>query len=125
MSHALVVLLVLACWSAAAADWPQWRGPQGNSTAQADPPIEWDQERNIVWRAPMPSWSGSTPIVVGERVFVLSPSKGEGPVPASAEPRQLFRSRGERDPGGDELLLLCLHPDTVLHCAGLLLKISC
>lgn len=111
MPYAAVVSVVLVCWAAgpAAGDWPQWRGPQGNGTAEAAaPPLEWGPEKNIVWQTPLPSWSGSTPIVVGDRVLLVSPSSGEGPLPSSAEPRQLFRSRGERDPGGDELLLLCL-----------------
>ena len=110
MSYVVFAFLAFACWAApAAGDWPQWRGPAGNGTAAAAaPPLEWGPEKNIVWRVPLPSWGGSTPIVVGDRVLVVSPSPGAGPVPASAEPRQLFRSRGERDPGGDELLLLCL-----------------
>ena len=57
------------------ADWPQWRGPDGNGISNAkDLPVSWSDDSNIAWKVRLPSWSGSTPIVVGDRVFLMSPS---------------------------------------------------
>ena len=70
----VVVLLAaatIAAGSAGAENWPAWRGPTGDGVStEIDLPVEWDTERNIAWRLPMPAWSGSTPIVWGERIFL-------------------------------------------------------
>jgi outer membrane protein assembly factor BamB len=57
--------------SALAGDWPQWRGPtlDGVST-ETNLPLKWDQKDNVTWRLAMPAWSGSTPIVWRDRIFL-------------------------------------------------------
>jgi len=62
---------VLAVSVAAGADWPQWRGPELNgSSPETGLPLRWTTEENVAWRLALPSWSGSTPIVSGERIFL-------------------------------------------------------
>ncbi len=54
-------------------DWPTWRGPNyTGASPDAKPPIEWSQEKNIQWKAPIPGKGSSTPIVWGNQVFILS-----------------------------------------------------
>lgn len=56
-----------------AADWPTWRGPSGNGVVAGEEqfPLHWgDTGRNVRWRAPLPDRGNSTPVVVGDRVFV-------------------------------------------------------
>lgn len=99
-------------------NWPQWRGPQGNGISTArNLPTQWSAEQNIAWKTALPSWSGSTPIIWGDRVFVTSASKpAPGGSDASAAPASGGRSFGKggfgaysrRDPGGPSVLLLCL-----------------
>ncbi len=38
-----------------ATDWPWWRGPQRNGIASADqdPPLQWSQTENVLWKAPV------------------------------------------------------------------------
>src|SRR5262245_29638094 len=68
------------------ATWPPWRGPAGNGSSDStNLPTEWSLEKNIKWRTQLPSWSGGTPIVWGDRVFVTSPSKAEQRTEASTE----------------------------------------
>ncbi len=77
-SHPLVVGLAVALVAvtsaagvAVAENWPAWRGPTGDGVStETELPVEWDAERNIAWKLPMPAWSGSTPIVWGERIFL-------------------------------------------------------
>ena len=129
----ILILSTVITASAALADWPQWRGPEGTGIAKAtNLPTSWSEEANIAWKIKMPAWSGSTPIVVGDRVFVMSPSKQikkatPEPEQVEAPPRRDPGNRGSGQrgqggqrtgrggyqsavdgPGGDELLLLCL-----------------
>jgi outer membrane protein assembly factor BamB len=84
-------------------NWPQWRGPDQNGVSSAAGlPETWDTEKNIVWKTPMPSWSGASPVVWGDRVFVTSPS-GSG-----SRDERLLEGRPPHDPGGDAILLICL-----------------
>jgi outer membrane protein assembly factor BamB len=54
-------------------NWPHWRGPLVNGTApHGDPPIHWDEHKNIKWKAPLSGRGSSTPIVWGDQVFVLT-----------------------------------------------------
>jgi outer membrane protein assembly factor BamB len=57
-------------------NWPHWRGPQTNGTApNANPPLTWDAETNVKWKAPLPGRGSATPIVWGDQVFVLTAVK--------------------------------------------------
>ena len=69
------VLLALGVFLGAtvahAENWPQWRGPSLNGlSAEKNLPIRWSTTDNVAWKLPLPAWSGSTPIVWGDRVFL-------------------------------------------------------
>jgi outer membrane protein assembly factor BamB len=65
---------ILALVDASAANWPQWRGPSFNgSTEEQGLPTTWDKTDNVVWVAPLPGFSGATPIIWEDHVFVTSP----------------------------------------------------
>ena len=36
-----------------------------------DPPTDWASDRNVVWRAPLSAKSNASPIIVGDKIFVL------------------------------------------------------
>ena len=58
---------------ASADDWPQWRGADFKSvSSEKDLPVKFNRESNMLWRLEMPGTAGSSPIVVGENVFVTS-----------------------------------------------------
>ena len=73
-SHTLVVGIALVLLSTApvfAENWPAWRGPTSDGVStDVGLPIEWDAETNIAWKLEMPEWTGSTPIVWEDRIFV-------------------------------------------------------
>ena len=53
--------------------WPQWRGPLGTGVApEADPPVHWDESRNVLWKKTLPGLGHSTPIVWGDRIYVTA-----------------------------------------------------
>lgn len=85
-----VALLSVVGFAPAEADdawsnWPHWRGPLANGVAPAaDPPIAWDAETNVKWKVPIPGEGHATPIIWGDRVFLLSAvrTEQEAPLPA-------------------------------------------
>jgi hypothetical protein len=129
-AHSLALLFSASLVGVAAAghlspaddqNWPQWRGPDGNGVSRSkNLPVSWGVDKNIAWKTELPSWSGSTPIIWGDRIFVTSPSKSAEsgaaapaavqvgfPPPATTTQRRGGPGQG-RDAGGQTLLLLCL-----------------
>ena len=67
--YALILLTAVPALAAAPVGWrTDWTGRYPD----ADPPTKWSASENVVWKTPMPSWSNSTPVIVGERLFVCS-----------------------------------------------------
>src|SRR5438309_11839237 len=69
----LLGLFALVAPAGAATDdnWPQWRGPRQDGTApHANPPVSWDETKNIKWKIKIPGEGSATPIVWEKKVFV-------------------------------------------------------
>jgi outer membrane protein assembly factor BamB len=69
------ILLVMVSFALAgptfAENWPQWRGPERDGTSrETGLPLRWSATENVAWKLALPAWSGSTPIVWGERIFL-------------------------------------------------------
>ncbi len=77
----LLVLVCLCCNCARAvtngpASWPQWRGPLANGVAPlANPPVEWSEKKNVRWKVELPGKGHSSPIVFGDRVYVMAAAR--------------------------------------------------
>ena len=64
----LVTILVATL---SADNWPQWRGPQLNGVStEKGLPLTWTADSNVAWKLPLPEWSGATPIVWGDSIFL-------------------------------------------------------
>ena len=73
MKHLFVIaaLVLLAAGQPAAEHWPQWRGPLLNGiSAEKNLPVKWSTTDNVAWKLAMPAWSGSTPIIWGDHLFL-------------------------------------------------------
>ncbi len=58
---------------AALKNWPQWRGPIWNGVApHADPPVKWSETENLRWKVPIEGKGWATPIIWGDRIFLLT-----------------------------------------------------
>ncbi len=72
----LVVILVLAAApSAIAESWNGWRGPRGDGTSlEKRVPARWNGEtgENIAWKVVVPGEGHASPIVWGDRIFLVS-----------------------------------------------------
>jgi outer membrane protein assembly factor BamB len=70
------LILVSSVAILSAENWPQWRGPSLNGlSTETNLPVRWSKTENIAWKLALPAWSGSTPIVWGDRIF-LSVAEG-------------------------------------------------
>jgi outer membrane protein assembly factor BamB len=94
------------------ANWHHWRGPNADGSAPtADPPIEWDGAtgKNIKWKAPLPGKGSASPIVWGDRVFVLTAVETD----RQAKPDELpkvdprFQTRTSPPKGFYKFVVLC------------------
>lgn len=71
----LLCLSLLLCVPTAstAANWPSLRGPLRTGVAPgADPPIEWSEAKNVLWKVELEGTGHASPAVWGERIYVLS-----------------------------------------------------
>jgi outer membrane protein assembly factor BamB len=70
LASACLLALVVA-GPVRAEDWPRFRGPRGDGTsAESDLPLKWGPKDNIAWKVALPGMGASSPIVVGDRIFV-------------------------------------------------------
>lgn len=66
-----LIFLLLACLSLQAENWPNWRGPRHDGrSGETNLPLKWSPTANIAWKLPLPAWSGSTPVIWGDRIFL-------------------------------------------------------
>lgn len=54
----------------ATSDWPWWRGPQRNGLASGTAPVEFGDDKNVVWKTPVPGRGHASPTVVKDRVYL-------------------------------------------------------
>jgi outer membrane protein assembly factor BamB len=53
--------------------WAQWRGPEMTGVSRtAKPPVEWSETKNIKWKIQIPGRGSSSPVVYGDRVYLLT-----------------------------------------------------
>ena len=74
-------LLLSAAAPAAAGDWPEFRGPDGQGhSAESGLPAEWGEDRNVEWKAPVPGRGWSTPVIVDGRIWLTTGTADGGGV---------------------------------------------
>jgi outer membrane protein assembly factor BamB len=83
--------------------WHQWRGPTANGVAlHGNPPVEWSEDNNIKWKVRIPGQGHATPVVWGDKIFVLTAvPTGKKSQPSAETPAEIRASRGSDDDSGD------------------------
>ncbi|HRI15280.1 MAG TPA: PQQ-binding-like beta-propeller repeat protein [Verrucomicrobiota bacterium] len=72
------LLLAGALGSAAFAEnWPQWRGPNFNGSANISGLPATFTKADAKWVTPLPGHAGSTPVVWGDRIFLTTPDEAK------------------------------------------------
>ena len=84
MSHLRLTILSIALLShvtstAPAADISQFRGPSGDGHARANGlPVSWNSSDHVTWQVPIAGKGWSSPIVVGQRLYVTTAVARQG-----------------------------------------------
>lgn len=61
---------------AIASDWLEYRGPQADGhAAGANLPIHWSEQQNVQWKTPIPGKGWSTPVVLGDQIWLTTASE--------------------------------------------------
>ncbi len=69
-----LVVWILASWAAGETmHWPQFRGAHADGLAEgATLPDSWSATENVVWKADLPGWGWSSPVIWGNKIFVTT-----------------------------------------------------
>ncbi len=79
-----------------AADWYQFRGPEGDGHADtAKLPTEWSKTNNVTWRKELPGNGWSSPVVSEKHIYLTTAVPGEGKGDFSLRAISLNASTGE------------------------------
>ena len=75
-------------------NWAQWRGPYASGVSRsANPPLEWSETKNVRWKVEVPGRGSASPIVWGDRLFLVSAVPIGVTGAAQHEPRGGIRPR--------------------------------
>ncbi|MCH9655628.1 MAG: PQQ-like beta-propeller repeat protein [Planctomycetes bacterium] len=67
-----VFVLLMLIASSVQADWMRFRGPNGSGVSDEKQamPVKWSDQKNLKWKAALPGRGSSSPIIVGDKVFI-------------------------------------------------------
>jgi len=69
LAGVLLTLVSAAC--CLANDWTRFRGPNGSGLIAGPPiPTSWSSEENLKWKTALPGKGSSSPVVIGDRIYV-------------------------------------------------------
>lgn len=87
-----VILMSAVGGNVRAENWPTWRGPEMRGWTEGNPPVTFAEGKNVKWKVAPPGAGESTPVIWGDRLFLLTALKLDS-VPG-AESRYDFQVLG-------------------------------
>jgi len=84
----LLVLCLSIPLTTTAQNWPSFRGPNASGVAEGTkPPVTWDVEKaqNVLWQSDIPGLSHASPIIWGNRIFVITAISDDSKVTFNAK----------------------------------------
>ncbi|MFL2910328.1 MAG: PQQ-binding-like beta-propeller repeat protein [Limisphaerales bacterium] len=75
-SFLLILSALIPCFMKA--DWPQFRGPDGQGHSKSkNVPLEWSDEKNVKWKMAVPGKGFSSPVIFNQQIWMTS-AENEG-----------------------------------------------
>ena len=72
---ATLLLLCVMLTTGVAADWPQFRGPDGQGHSSLEGiPLRWSEDKSVTWKTPLPGEGWSSPVIWGNQIWMTSAS---------------------------------------------------
>jgi outer membrane protein assembly factor BamB len=98
---AVVALIVLVPAVGGGGEWPQFRGPAGSGvSSEGTLPAAWDSGKNIAWKATLPGYGWSSPVVWGDKIFLTTAVSDKQRKPTAMYSPGESGGRGGPGPGG-------------------------
>ncbi|MGH9940860.1 MAG: PQQ-binding-like beta-propeller repeat protein [Pyrinomonadaceae bacterium] len=96
----IIGFFLLATLTAQAQNWPAFRGPNASGVAEGKQslPVKWDAaqpSRNVAWKTPIPGLSHASPVVWGDRVFVITAISSAPDITFKAKDRGIGLARDD------------------------------
>jgi outer membrane protein assembly factor BamB len=92
---ALVSSATCSQLAAAEAEWPQFRGPDGQGHATAtDLPTKWSETENVAWKTPLPGRGWSSPVIAGNEIWLTTAV--ETPITEAEKKERLKNNTGNQ-----------------------------
>jgi outer membrane protein assembly factor BamB len=90
LSLTFTATLLLTLPGRAADNWPSFRGPNGDGTAEVkSAPVRWSEKENVKWKTPIHGKGWSSPVIWGNQVWMTTadevPSQKKVQPPKSAD----------------------------------------
>ncbi len=78
LRRSLAVLALASVSSVHAGNWPNWRGPNQNGSAEeSNLPAKFSKTEHVKWAVALPGLSASVPVVWGGKVFLTAPIEAD------------------------------------------------
>ena len=95
-----IVLSAVLTAGLSAQDWPNWRGPNYDGSADARQlPADFGPDKHVRWSADLPGPAAGTPIIIGDRIFTSSTDPKRERLMAVCLDRKDGSVRWKRDAG--------------------------
>jgi outer membrane protein assembly factor BamB len=95
----LLCLLFTAGAARAQENWPQFRGTgaSGVASGASKTPVSWNaaKSENVVWKTPIPGLSHASPVVWGDKVFVITAVSADASARFNAKDRGIGLARDD------------------------------
>ena len=92
---ALLTCALGLAMDSSAADWPQWRGADGQGHAEGKGyPVTWSDTENIAWKTEIPGRGWSSPVIMGNEVWMTTAI--EVPIDPAKEKERLKTNTGDQ-----------------------------
>ena len=70
--RASVLAFTILFSTVAQAQWPQFRGPDGNGLASTDLPVTWAESKNVRWKTPIHGRAWSSPVILDNQIWMTT-----------------------------------------------------